>query len=168
MIAVQRHRGFTLIEVAVVMLLIVIVLGMVGLQLGDDDSAKLRDEAKRLAVLLQMAQEEAILRGATISVAIEPDGYHFSVLTPEGKLEPLDTNETLHPRSLPDDMEFSSVSIEGAMETDETPPVLLSPTGEITPFTITLKLREISWQVVGSFDGDIKPQAPPAENERRA
>src|SRR3990167_5000413 len=52
------NNGFTLIEVAVVMLVIVIVLGIVSVNLEPDRDSIVRDEANRLALLLQTAQQE--------------------------------------------------------------------------------------------------------------
>ena len=51
----RLNRGFTLIEVAVVMLVIVIVLGIVSVNLEPDRDSIVRDEANRLALLLQTA-----------------------------------------------------------------------------------------------------------------
>ena len=47
----RHNRGFTLIEVAVVMLVIVIVLGIVSVNLEADRDSIVRDEANRLALL---------------------------------------------------------------------------------------------------------------------
>ena len=147
------------------MLLIVIVLGMVSLRPGEDDSAKLRNEARRLAMLLQTAQEEAILLGQTIAVTIEPKSYYFSVLE-DGKYEPPE-NEHLGPRPLPEGMKFSSVIIEGVTETEEAPRLLVPSTGEVAPFTFILKLGEHRWRLEGEFGGEIKSSEPEPEKAWR-
>ena len=45
----RRVFGFTLIELIVVMLLLVVIAGMVVLNLGGDDAGDVREEAERLA-----------------------------------------------------------------------------------------------------------------------
>ena len=164
MLAARRPRGFTLIEVAVVMLLIAIVLSMVGVRLGEDDNSRLREEAKRLAVLLQTAQEEAVLLGKTIAITFESDSYSFSLLTAD-QSEPFE-NEILRKRSLPEGMTFSKREIEGAEETEEPPQLPLPATGEVPPFILILKLGEYRWRLEGEFGGEIKSSAPVPAEER--
>ena len=74
----RSQRGFTLIEVAVVMLVIVIVLGIVSVNLEPDRETPVRDEARRLVLLLQTAQQESILQGKILAVAIERSGLLLS------------------------------------------------------------------------------------------
>ena len=151
-----------MIEVAVVMLLIAIVLGLVNLQLGEDETSQLRYEAKRLAMLLQTAQEEAILQGQTIIITIEPKGYYF---TSDGS-DKLET-EGLHSRPLPRGMKFSSVTIDGISETKEAPHLTVPATGEVPPFIFILKLGKYLWRLEGEFGGEIKSSAPESEEGGR-
>jgi prepilin-type N-terminal cleavage/methylation domain-containing protein len=51
-----RVFGFTLIELIVVMLLLVVIAGMVVLNLGGDDAGEVREEAERLALLLNTVE----------------------------------------------------------------------------------------------------------------
>lgn len=139
------------------MLIIVIILGIVGVNLEPDRESAVRDEAKRLALLLQTAQEEAILQGKVLAVAFEPQGYSFQVLDEKKEFQPLPQDDVLRPRPLPLHIEISSVEIEGAPETG-TPRLLLFPTGELPPFTITLANGEIRWQVQGMLTGKITAQ----------
>lgn len=53
--APRRTAGFTLIELAVVMLLLVIVLAMVGINYAPNDESAVHTEADRLSLLLQSA-----------------------------------------------------------------------------------------------------------------
>jgi general secretion pathway protein H len=147
-------RGFTLIELLVVLLIITIVLGVVGVNLNPDREAAVREEAKRLVLLLQTAQQDAILQGHILAVAFEPQGYHFLAINNKRELKPLPTDGVLHPRTLPAGITISGVDIDGASET-ETPRLILLPTGELPAFSITLSQGEIRWQVQGKFSGEI-------------
>ena len=157
----HRDRGFTLIELLVVVLLIVIVLGMVTVNLGPDRESSVRDEANRLALLLRTAQQEAILQGKILAVALETQGYYFLVLNASGKYTPLPTDDVLRARPLSSGITISDVNIEGAPET-KSPRLILFPTGELPPFTVTLLLGDIRWQVQGTLTGEITAQVEPS------
>lgn len=157
----RHNRGFTLIEVAVVMLVIVIVLGIVSVNLEPDRNSIVRDEANRLALLLQTAQQESILQGKVIGVVIERQGYSFVALNDKGEFKPLSQDDVLYPRPLPSDIAITSVEIDGAPETDK-PRLILLPTGELTAFTVTLSRGATHWLVKGELTGEITAQIAPA------
>lgn len=156
-----RHRGFTLIEIAVVVLIITIVLGIVGVNLIPDRDAALRDEAKRLALLLQSAQQESILQDKIIVVAIDRQGYHFLVLDDASELTPLSHDDAFYPRKLPQDITISSVDIDGAPVLEK-PRLIMLPTGELPDFSVIFSRGETRWEVKGLLSGNITAQAAPA------
>ena len=157
----RHNHGFTLIEVVVVMLVIVIVLGIVSVNLEPDRNSVVRDEANRLALLLQTAQQESILQGKVIGVVIERQGYSFLALNDKGEFKPLSQDDVLYPRPLPSDIAITSVEIDGAPETDK-PRLILLPTGELTVFTVTLSRGTTHWLVKGELTGEITAQIAPA------
>jgi general secretion pathway protein H len=153
----RTARGFTLIEVAVVMLVFVILLGMAGLRLTHDNSDLLRDEASRLVVALQGAQQQAILEGKLYALAVEAQGYRF-FSHDQGKLAPLTGDESFRPHRLP--LEMTLMLDERADRlafTEKKRPdlVMFQPTGEFEPFTLVLQIRDVYWFVQGNSDGQI-------------
>jgi type II secretion system protein H len=71
-------RGFTLIEVMVVMVIIAIMVTVVSLSLkGDRAGEALGEEAKRLSALINLAREEAVMRDTDIGLVLANDGYFF-------------------------------------------------------------------------------------------
>jgi general secretion pathway protein H len=156
----RAQRGFTLIEVAVVMLVIVIVLGIVTVNLEPDRETPVRDEARRLVLLLQTAQQESILQGKILAVAIEPQGYYFLMLSDDNEFKPVAGDEVLRARPLPSGIVISRVDVEGVPEDDETeiPRLILLPTGELSPFTVIFSRGDIRWQVEGTLTGEITAQ----------
>jgi general secretion pathway protein H len=159
---VHSHLGFTLIEVVVVMFLLVIILSVVSVNLGGDDSATVRLEARRLALLLQTAQEEAILQGRVLAVVLKEDGYSFVQLDSEGEFQPLD-DDVLRPRLLPPGVILATIEIEGVAQGEE-PRLILLPTGEIIPFQLTFAQGQARWMVEGHFNGEIIPLPPETED----
>ncbi|MHB8536223.1 MAG: GspH/FimT family pseudopilin [Sulfuricaulis sp.] len=160
MSATRIQRGFTLIEVAVVMLIIVIILGIAGVNLEPNPEIAVRDEANRMALLLQDAQQESILQGKILAVAFEPGVYHFLMLDDHGEFQPLSDDDILHSRPLLQGVTVSSVDIDGVKDS-EAPRLLLLPSGELPAFTITLARGDQRWQVQGTLTGEITAQAAP-------
>lgn len=153
-----RARGFTLIEIVIVMLIFTIILGMVGMNLSRGDRDHVRDEADRLVVLLQAARDEAILKNTILAVEFHPDGYRFLRLDNKGKLVPFDHDDTFVPRRLPKGMTLT-------FDMDGTPAgsdanLILDPSGSISAFTLTLRVGNASWLAQGQANGVIRSQPP--------
>jgi general secretion pathway protein H len=70
--------GFTLLELLVVIVIAGIMLGMVSFNAIPGDRQILQDEAQRVALLLQLARDEAIVRNR--QVAFEADAEHYRFL----------------------------------------------------------------------------------------
>ena len=75
----RRERGFTLIELLVVMVIIGITLGLVSLNAIPSQQQSLQQEAQRIALLLQLARDEAIVRNQQIAFEAGQDSYRFLV-----------------------------------------------------------------------------------------
>ncbi len=74
-----------------------IILGMVSFKAMPDDRQVLQQDAERIALLLQLARDEAIVRNRPI--AFEADATHYSFLVkPEQQWLPLKDDEMLRER----------------------------------------------------------------------
>lgn len=71
-----RHRGFTLIEVMVTLMIASIVFGMAMLSLRSLDRS-LQIEAQRVAQLLSFARDYAQMRGRPVRFEADEAGYRF-------------------------------------------------------------------------------------------
>lgn len=150
-----QHSGFTLIEILVVSVILALILAFAGLNLLPDDSEQPREEARRLALLLQAAQEEAVLTGNIILVALEKGGYSFYQVDETGAVQPMN-DELFRQREFADGVQITDSEYDG-VKLDKDPRLVIYPTGEIAPFTITLSLNEARWHVKGTDSGEIRP-----------
>ena len=83
-------RGFTLIEMLVVLVIIGVALGAVAVKLMPDDHSRLRDEAGRLALLLENAGLEARSSGEAMAWLPDRNGYQFWRRNAQGNWKPME------------------------------------------------------------------------------
>jgi general secretion pathway protein H len=89
--AARAQRGFTLIELMVVVAIIAIGAGLMALSIRDGAATRLDQEAARLSALLEAARAEARASGLAVrwmpAAADDPEGaqFRFLGLPPERK-----------------------------------------------------------------------------------
>lgn len=96
-----RSGGFTLVELMVVMVIIGITLGLVSLNAIPSPQQHLQNEASRLALLLQLARDEAIVRNRLVAFEADDMQYHFIVRN-ETRWDPIVDDDLLRQRAFKD------------------------------------------------------------------
>lgn len=94
-----RQRGFTLIEIMLVIVIIAAVSALVAPSFFSVAGRSLDEEVRRLRIVAQMAVEEAQLTGVPMRLIVRKDGYQFERLDAEGKWLPLEASP-FHPCTL--------------------------------------------------------------------
>ena len=77
--ALRRQRGFSLLELLVVLVIVGITLGMVTLNVMPNGQKALQDDAQRVALLLQLARDEAIVRDRPVAFEADENHYDFQI-----------------------------------------------------------------------------------------
>jgi len=93
----RRHAGFTLLELLVVLVIAGITLGIVSFNAMPGPRQALQTEAQRIALLLQLARDEAIVRDRPIAFEVDAEGYRF-LQRDEKSWQPLAADDLLRPR----------------------------------------------------------------------
>ncbi len=185
---IKKQQGFTLIELLVVVVIVAILFTYTTLAIrGNSAEDFIKEEAQRLERLVQLAMEEAILRGEEYGLEVYVDGYRFLRFS-ENEWLPLASDRILRERKLSHDIELemrledTAISMATALDAmsdnkvelddniDEAedaekvtvkPQVFLLSSGEITPeFDIRFFISgvETSYIVRGLFDGTLKTE----------
>jgi general secretion pathway protein H len=92
-----RQRGFTLLELLVVLVIAGITLGMVSFNAMPSPQQLLQTEAQRIALLLQLARDEAIVRDHPVAFEANTERYRFLVRE-ENTWQPLPQDDMLRER----------------------------------------------------------------------
>ncbi len=129
-------RGFTLIEVLIVLLLVGVSVGVVAVNLRTDDREMLREEAARLAAGLEQAQDEAVLTGAALAWRGAAEGYQYLRRGADGSWEPLD-DSLFRSWQLPPAVRLVAVEVAG-MKVVAGALVVLSPSALSGPVRVVL------------------------------
>ncbi|KAF3996734.1 prepilin-type N-terminal cleavage/methylation domain-containing protein [Glaciimonas immobilis] len=79
-----KVRGFTLLELLVVVVIAGITLGIVSITAFRSDRQLIQNDAQRIALLLQLTREEAILRNRPTAFEADSTGYRFLVRADTG------------------------------------------------------------------------------------
>jgi general secretion pathway protein H len=143
-----RARGFTLIEILVVVAIIAVV--SVGVLLSVNLTGRDRDletESNRLYTLFNYAREQAELQTREYGVRFDDDGYEFLTYdNHQGLWRDVSEDDALVPRKLPDGLDVR-LTVEArpvvlkrpASDKEKTPQVMIFSNGDLTTFAATLE-----------------------------
>ncbi|AOE49022.1 type II secretion system minor pseudopilin GspH [Kangiella sediminilitoris] len=177
-----HQAGFTLLEVLIAMTIAALMISVATIAFGDNDLAKLKNKSRQFYGLLQIAQEESIIRGVEMGVRVESDGYSFMVYN-GGKWQPLQDHRLLRPIKL-DEPVHTYVNVEGQesllqnepqeeevtsdkrgqeaeqkKKEPETPQIYMLSSGESNQFVVTIGLdrdEPVFYRITGDYVGNIE------------
>ena len=164
--ATARPRGFTLIEILVVVTIVAIIIGVVVLSVNiTGRDSELHKESKRLDALIAAAREEAEMQVRDYGLYLEEHGYRFMVFEPRRGLWLEAQESELRERQLPDGVALELV-LEGRPvvlkppigDAPPLPQVLLYASGDLNSFDITVKreLTDHRAQIRVAEDGTVE------------
>jgi general secretion pathway protein H len=147
----MRSKGFTLVEILVVVVIMAVVISLAVLSIGvTGRDAQLDEESRRIEGLLGLLHERALLEGRDFGLRVEPDAYEFVVYVPaRDRWERMNQEQQFRHRDLPKGISFELQldsqtvvlkPVDKNLTTDQlpTPQIAIAASGEGTPFRLTL------------------------------
>lgn len=112
--AATAQRGLTLIEILVVLIIIGVIINFAVLSVGPSQNAQAEEEIRRLAALIGLASQEAVLGSREIVLELDAHGYRFFELDIDAdKLVAIAADDPLlRERSLPESLRLA-LDVEG-------------------------------------------------------
>jgi general secretion pathway protein H len=161
----MRSKGFTLVEILVVMLIIAVVISLTVLTVTSTGrDGQLDEESRRIEGLVGLLHERALLEGRDFGLRIEPTAYEFVVYDSRRNLwMMLDQEREFRHRELPKGVSFqlqldSQTVVIQAIDRNlssgppPNPQIAIAASGEGTPFRLILQ-RDAT-QAKAVVDGD--------------
>jgi general secretion pathway protein H len=156
---VQRARGFTLIEMLVVVMIMGLFVGLVATIARPDDRGQLRVEAERLAQLLDLCVLESRLTAKPIAWTSDGPSYRFWQFADATGWSEIRDNDILRERTLPQGMAVVGLRVEN-MRPRGTLRLEFTPYGEMPAFSIEISLGAERYEVAGSPLGEVRVVLP--------
>jgi general secretion pathway protein H len=186
----RARRGFTLIEVLVVLVIVAAMAGLVVFSVPDNAERALKREAQGLAALLNTANDEAVMQSRDLGLVINDQGYRFVAFDFEKKTwlplqqKPLGEHRFEAGYSVQFALDGAQIDdktrariekfiARGAADTevdlndsgDSKPTLLLLSSGEITAFSLVLRNDKNAFTLSSDGFNPVKVEAgEPAES----
>ncbi|EKD71210.1 MAG: hypothetical protein ACD_46C00245G0001, partial [uncultured bacterium] len=161
----KQSRGFTLIEILIVIFIISIVTSVAMLSISRNENKQIESFANELTQMLTLAEEQAMLQPSVMGLTFKQQTLQFSALkkASDGKDEwQLLRDNVLGEHRIPDNIEINidagGKKINEADEVEKKlPQVVISTSGDLSPFTIYIgkKGKKPRYAIIGSADGKV-------------
>ena len=147
---VSSRRGFTLVEILVVVAIVGIVLAVAAVNLVPSDAQLARRDAAHLAIDIEQARDAAWFGGFPVAVSLD-DGRvrRWRLAGPSWESDPAKE------RQLAGDMRVVSMLVDGQPLAPEDRLVFM-PDGLGIPFRVAVDARGFRWNIEGDAAGAVR------------
>lgn len=153
----RNNRGFTLIEIMIVIVIIGITVGFALIAFGDfGESKRILFSAEQLTSTLRLAQQQAILETSTLGLRIDNTSYQILQLQDNAQWQPISNKGIFKMTYFPKNT-FITLNTDSHPKTG-TPSIIINASGDLTPFTLSFgsnKENKLA-VLVGSRNGNLQ------------
>lgn len=155
----RNQRGFTLIEIMVVITIVAVLMGAVTLSFPRTGDNLLKEQAERFSALISLAQDEAILQSSELALFVNKTGYVF-YRNQNGSWAPYSSrpfSQRTYPGGITASTIVEGVDLNFKENIEATPQIIIFSSGEMTPFSYVFNYQnksKITLEI--SATGDIE------------
>ncbi|MDX1900698.1 MAG: type II secretion system minor pseudopilin GspH [Gammaproteobacteria bacterium] len=151
----HSKSGFTLIELLVVLVIISIIAGVAVISVKTNSHRDSELFAHQLVNEITLAEQESLLRPATLGLYIYPDHWAFKRFVDADKNHPPSWQPIFNVRYLPSKLQLTLKNDQ--TENESGPDIVISPGGDLTPFHIFIgkKSQSPDWEIIGKANGEV-------------
>ncbi len=168
----HSKRGYTLIEILIVMLIISIVGVASLLSISSNKNTRLKNFANELSNLFSLAEQQAMLQPAVLGLVFNKNSlqfYRYQDVSKENKKPvwlAVTDNSVLSKHPLPKNINIVVKIADKVIPTAAQPPqLMITASGGLTPFIIYIGDTNAPprYELLGSEDGSVEMQSVPDE-----
>lgn len=145
----RRNRGFTLIEVMVVLIVLTVIASMLTLNTAARHSTD--EEIERLRLVLEAVADQAQIRGTPLAVELLPQGYRCSAFDLRGNWTPIRNEPLFAQQELPAEIVWQELRID-----DRKSPLTLVFGSEMPVFDLQISTPTGLVRLVGTPTGAVQ------------
>lgn len=157
----KSNYGFTLIEILIVMVIISITAGIAVITINANQHKQFEMLGNRLINLMTLAEQEAMLKPATLGFALTRRSFQFyeyqeNTATHQHVWKPIISN-ILGKHPIPNRTQLMLKIKDKIIPADGQPQLIISPSGDITPFILEIGKEEDEayYQIIGKANGEV-------------
>lgn len=150
------NRGFTLIEILIVIVIIGITVGFALIAFGDfGASRRILFSAEQLANTLKLAQQQAILENSTLGLRIDNTSYQILRFQDSSNWEPISNKGIFKINYFPKNTVITLKTSNKPLQ--DSPAIIINSSGDMTPFTLDFGTNKETMMTVliGNHDGSL-------------
>lgn len=156
----MKSRGYTLIEILIVIVIISIVASVATLTIHFNRNKQIEAFANQLTDLISLAENDAMLRDTVFGVAITPKAVQFFEWDEKNHAWQASTEKVFRDKNLLDEMQVALTIHQDTIPLDGKPHLIISPSGDLPAFTLALgnKNQAPLYEVIGEENGRVHAQ----------
>lgn len=150
------NKGFTLIEILIVIVIIGITIGFALIAFGDfGESRRILFSAEQLASTLKLAQQQAILETSTLGLRIDNNGYQILKFQNPSSWVPISNKGIFKFTYFPKNTVLTFKT--NTKFSPNSPAIIINASGEMTPFTLGFSTNKetVMTLLIGNRDGSL-------------